>query len=69
MLEMHTKHKKEHERTKACSLKLCAGQWIVKSRFVSNENTPPFWVAALFWELFWNAISISSRPNQLHAMK
>lgn len=70
ILEMHTKHKKEHEwKKKACSLKLCASQWIVKSRFSSNENTPPFWVASLFWELFWNAISISSRPNRLHAMK
>lgn len=58
ILEMHTKHKKEQGRTKACSLKLCAGQWIVKSRFFSNESAPPFCVASLFWELFWNAISI-----------
>lgn len=35
---MHTKHKKEHERTKACPLKLCAGQWIVKSRFFLNAR-------------------------------
>lgn len=55
---MHTKRRLEREWTKACSLKLCAGQWIVKSRFFSNENTPPFCVASLFWELFWNAISI-----------